>query len=216
MKIVGLRIEKYIGQAVEGHNCDFEYHDEEFERHILFGILEDKRKIQITLSASEGECGSGWCSASYGEMEVKEVKQFGGFNYIPIKELIVDDIEPDYEIATEEEYRNDVFNISECGGDCYYPSGYYDVNMELFKSTVRTKEKRPVWIFTGKSNVGKSFIASHTDLQVYETDRNESLPISITEDIIVLGNKYDFSEDDIKERIFGEYELCVVKFTIEN
>ena len=32
MKIIGLRIEKYIDKEVSGHNCDFEYNDAEFEK----------------------------------------------------------------------------------------------------------------------------------------------------------------------------------------
>ena len=35
MKIVGLRVEKYIGQEISGHNCDFEYTNAEFEKHII-------------------------------------------------------------------------------------------------------------------------------------------------------------------------------------
>ncbi len=232
MKIVGLRIEKYIDKAVSGHNCDFEYHDAEFEKHIICGVLSDNRKVEIELSHSEGECGSGWTTASWGHIKVTEVKRFNGYTHIPKEPIEIDDYLPtkDLDVLREMALRqgsnirplkgifendtdNKVFSISEYGGDNYYPSGGYSVNMELFKETVRAKNLRPVWIFKGKSNSGKSFLASKlNDLEVYETDSNEELPTSITASIIVLGNKYNYSIDDIKPKLFGEVEIQIVEF----
>jgi len=209
MKIVGLRIEKYIDKAISGHNCDFEYHDAEFEKHIICGVLSDNRKVEIELSHSEGECGSGWTTASWGHIKVTEVKRFNGYTHIPKEPIEIDDYLPTFENDTD----NKVFSISKYGGDNYYPSGGYSVNMELFKETVRAKNLRPVWIFKGKSNSGKSFLASKlNDLEVYETDSNEELPTSITASIIVLGNKYNYSIDDIKPKLFGEVEIQIVEF----
>ena len=156
MKIIGLRIEKYIDKEVSGHNCDFEYKDAEFEKHIICGILSDNRKVEIEMSVSEGECGSGWSTASWGNIKVTEVKKFNGYTHIPKEVLNVEDVEPNF----EGNISNDVFSIDEDGGCNYYPSGGYNVNMELFKETIRAKNLRPVWIFKGKSNSGKSFLAS--------------------------------------------------------
>jgi hypothetical protein len=222
MKIIGLRIEKYIGTEVTGQNCDFDYHDAEFERHILLGVLSDNRKVKITLWEEQGECGSGWCCASWGHMQVDEVTNFGGYTYISKKELIIDDIKPNASIedidsddSEDWNINNKVFNVSYCGGDCYYPGGSYNVDINLFTETSRHKDKRPVWIFKGESNSGKSFIASHLNkLSVYETDSSNILPDIIKEDVIVLGNKYKFAINDIKERIFGDCEICIVNFEI--
>lgn len=209
MKIIGLRIEKYIDKEISGHNCDFEFKDAEFEKHIICGVLDDNRKVEIELSHSEGECYSGWTTASWGHIKVTEVKKFNGYTFIPKKPLIVEDIEPNF----EGDISNDVFFVSDDGGDNYYPSGGYDVKMELFKETVRNKNLRPVWIFKGKSNSGKSFLASKlSELDVYETDSNSTLPESIVASVIVLGNKYDFSLEDVKSKIFGEVEIQVVDF----
>lgn len=213
MKIVGLKIEKYIGKSVSGHNCDFEYVDDEFERHILFGILSNDKKVRIELSTEDGVCGSGWTTASWGHIDVQEVTKFDGYTYKPKKNIVIDDIFP----HDEKEYiKNQVFSVSYDGGDSYYPSGGYHVDMDLFIKTDRHKDKRPVWIFTGESNSGKSFLSSHiTELNTYETDSNSVLPENITEDIIVLGNKYEFSIDDVRNKIYGEHELCIVSFEIE-
>lgn len=209
MKIIGLRIEKYIDKEVSGHNCDFEYKDAEFEKHIICGVLDDNRKVEIELSRSEGECYSGWTIASWGYIKVTEVKKFNGYTFIPKRPLTVDDIEPNF----KGDISNDVFTVSDDGGDNYYPSGGYNVEMKLFKKTVRSKNLRPVWIFTGKSNSGKSFLASKLNgLDVYETDSNKTLPESIVASVIVLGNKYNFNLEDVKTKIFGEAEIQIVDF----
>jgi hypothetical protein len=219
MRIIGLRIEKYIDKVVSGHNCDFKYEDSEFERHVICGVLDDNRKVEITLWQSEGECGSGWTTASFGHINVELVNKFGGYNYIPKTVLTVTDIEPDFDPSRysldnyTEGYSNDVFTISEYGGDTYYPCGFYNVNMNLFKVLPRVSELRPVWIFTGPSNIGKTFLASKlNDLGVYETDSSDILPDVITEEIIVLGNKYKFDIDEIKKRLFGDVEVRIVEF----
>ena len=209
MKIIGLRIEKYIDKEVSGHDCGFKYNDAEFEKHIICGVLSDNRKVEIELSHSEGECSSGWTTASWGHIKVTEVKRFNGYTHTPKEPIEIDDYFPNFENDTD----NKVFSISADGGDGYYPSGGYNVNMELFKETVRAKDLRPVWIFKGKSNSGKSFLASKlNDLEVYETDSNEQLPNSITASIVVLGNKYNYSIDDIKTKLFGEVEVQIVEF----
>lgn len=209
MKIIGLRIEKYIDKKISGHNCDFEYEDAEFEKHIICGVLEDNRKVEIELSHSEGECSSGWTTASWGNIKITEVKKFNGYTFIPKELLTIEDIEPNF----DGDISNNVFSVDYDGGDSYYPSGRYNVNMQLFKETIRNKNLRPVWIFKGKSNSGKSFLASKlNEIDVYETDSNEALPESIIASVIVLGNKYDFNLEDVKSKIFGEAEIQVVDF----
>lgn len=209
MKIIGLRIEKYIDKEISGHNCDFQYKDAEFEKHIICGVLDDNRKVEIELSHSEGECGSGWTTASWGNIKVTEAKKFNGYTFIPKEILNVEDIEPNF----DGDVSNAVFSVDCVGGDSYYPSGGYNVNMELFKETVRVKNSRPVWIFKGKSNSGKTFLASKlSEMEIYETDRSELLPESIVASVIVLGNKYDFKLEDVKSKIFGEVEIQIVEF----
>lgn len=209
MKIIGLRIEKYIDKEISGHNCDFTYTDAEFEKHIICGVLDDNRKVEIELRRSEDQCGSGWTTASYGHIQVVEVKKFNGYTHIPIGMLTIEDVEPGF----EGDISNKVFSVEYDGGDSYYPSGSYSIKMELFRPTIRAKEKRPVWIFKGKSNSGKSFVASKLkDLEVYETDSNEKLPDTITASVVVLGNKHRFSISEIKKRIVGKADVQVVDF----
>ena len=210
MKIIGIRIEKYIDKKVSGHNCDFQYNDAEFTKHIICAVHSDNRKLEIELSRFEGECGSGWCTASFANINITEVERFGGYSHIPKNILYIDDLEPGFSYDTS----NEVFNISQYGYDDYYPSGSYYVNMNLFNETSRNMNLRPVWIFKGGSNYGKSFIASKLkDIDVYETDSNDILPDSITSTVIILGNKYTFAIEDITEKLFGDVDVHIVDFT---
>lgn len=209
MKVIGLRIEKYIGQEVSGHNCSFEYSDCEKERHIILAILEDGSKVEITLYQEEGECYSGWTTASWGMFDMKKVENFSGYTHKCLYAENVDDL-----IEKVESYSCPLFNFSYDGGDSYYPSGYYDVDMEFFKENGRAKELRPTYIFKGNSGIGKSFLAnkiSQSGSIVFETDSVDSLPQNIMADVVVLGNKRDFSMQEISKRIFNS-EIIIVSF----
>lgn len=131
-KVIGLRVEKYLGTTCTGHNCDFEYEQEERDSHVLLlkGQLGDYK--ELTLKYEEGECGSGWCTASYGEFTVKDVETFAGKTHKPAGEFLVD-LDKLESTGLEDTYSCDVFTFSETGYDSYYPSGSYEVNMELFR-----------------------------------------------------------------------------------
>ena len=111
-----------------------------------------------------------------------------------------------------EQVRNEVFNFSIDGGCCYYPSGYYKVNEDLFTCLV-TETRRPVYIFRGASNLGKSHLASLTGKSVFETDsvkNAKELPETITADIIVVGNRWEVT--DITSRIYGDAKIINIDF----
>ncbi|MEG2786415.1 MAG: hypothetical protein RR942_01250 [Romboutsia sp.] len=209
LEVKALRVEKYARDTCEGHNCDFEYGRIIDDKHTLLTIdINTNKKYEIEFTYEEGECGSGWCTASWAYMKVKEVNNFRGYTHKPITKIYFNNF-----TGEEEEFDGELVSFSEDGGDAYYPHGYYEINMNLFKSNERYKNKRPVWIFKGKSTVGKSFIAGNLkDLNVYETDFMDHLPREIEEDIIVLGNKYSFSIEEIDSKILGEHELHIVDF----
>lgn len=210
MRIVGMRKEIYIGQSVSGSNCDFVYEDAEFTKHIICARLDDNTKIEIELSETEGESYSGWCTASYGNCEVRKVDSFI-FTHRPIKPILVKDIP----LGDIEDWNNEVFSISCDGGDNYYPSGYYNVNEELFVVSDRHKEQRMVWIVVGESALGKSYVTSRLNgLSVFETDSLEYEYIfdEIKEDVVVIGNRHDIKIDSVVEKLFGNPEVVIVEF----
>ena len=217
MKVVGLREEKYIGKKVSGHNCEFEYYDTELTRHTLCLLdVHTNKKYELTLSASYGECGSGWTTASFGQAIMVSVPKFNGFGYLPKdSELSIDLSDHARELYTDsyEGYDCGVFKFSADGGDSYYPSGYYAVNMELFNATARVKSKRPVFLFAGASGIGKSHLASKLEgMVVFETDSVESLPNTITADVVVLGNKHTFTIEELERCLGEDVELIKVTF----
>ena len=221
MKVIGLNIEKYIGKSVSGHNGDFDYQDADFERKIIYLEYEGGGKYEVVLFKEEGECGSGWCTASFGKVLVHEIEKFPAMMF-----KSTDKSEQDFELPVFTEYGcfnsvdNKFFSVSFDGGDNYYPSGGYSVNMEMFTTNGRgisSNEdiKRKVWIFKGKSGSGKTFLSDKIDLSKYETDCSENLPDELKEDIIVIGNKYKFKVKDIKKRIINsdDCEIIVVNFS---
>lgn len=132
-KVVGLRVEQYLGQTCRGHNCDFEYGLEERDKHIfLLKHTKTGEKVELTLSWEEDQCGSGWCTSTEAYYDWCIVDNFAGRNYTPVKELSLDICEEKLKDLYEDSFNCEVFKFSPTGGDSYYPSGWYTVDMDLF------------------------------------------------------------------------------------
>lgn len=198
------------------------------------------RKFTITLYEEGGWCYSGYTTASRGYMKVKEVNEFGPFTHMPkdnkpiklenayfdieeglcLEKVTVthddeDDEDDEYELY-DADIRNNVFAYSKDGGDEYYPSGWVDVNMDLFEQGKRAFEDRPVWIFAGESATGKSTLAYYlrNDKVVLETDslKDGKLPDKIWADVIVVGNKYNITVQDVAKHLPEGTEIVTVSF----
>lgn len=67
-----------------------------------------------------------------------------------------------------------------------------------------------ILIFYGPSNTGKSYIAHKyfDDNKIYETDQSDTLNILPYHEVIVLGNKYKFTLDQVINQINGDYQIC--------
>ena len=212
LKVHSLRIE---------HIRTYNDRDDDFEdnfKYILNCISENNLKYEVSLWTVYGDCPSGWCSASWGHCEVRRVDSFIGSTHKPIKDLSfeIETTEGDFE-DTIYNAENDVFYVDDDGDDCWYPSGGVGITEELFTETNRMMDKRPVWIFKGGSGLGKSYIAgiiANSDRMktIYETDAHEELGV-IEADIIVVGNKYDHSLEEIESKIKGEHEIIYVDFS---
>lgn len=212
LRVHSLRIEN----TMTYNNRDGEYEDNKI--YILNCISDCNKKYEVRLWTIYGDCYSGWCSASWGYGVIKAVDSFVGMTHRPVKELEFElDMNMDTATMDLPDMDNDIFGIDYEGGDSYYPGGYAKVDEELFEAINRNKEKRPVWIFKGESVLGKSYLAgiiANSDRMktVYETDAHESLD-KIHEDIIVIGNKYIYSVEEIEKYIEGEHETILVDFS---
>ena len=220
MKIIGMNVKKYIGQKVEGSCSSFSYENSEKIKYDIF-VQSKKKKFKVSIWDEEGVCGSGWTTASYGHIEVKEINSYPpmNFRYKNIKEIPIELSEAD----SGANYLNipEVFSVSYDGGDEYYPSGGISIEIDNFIpqrgfSSIESI-KRKVWIFEGDSGLGKSFLANLLNqggLTVYETDKYENLPKEISDDIIVIGNKQKFQENEIISVIsnLDNTEVIMVNF----
>lgn len=114
-------------QKCEGHNCDFTYSEVNEKVPVLLLETHDGQKYELTLWTDEGECGSGWCTATFGMCNLKRVDEFSEMSHSPIT--------PDEEIYfnSDEEIENKYFNYSSDGDDDYYPRGYVNVHMNEFE-----------------------------------------------------------------------------------
>lgn len=183
MKIVGLMLEKTTEND--------KYH---------FIIIQNSNRYLLTLENKE-------CDGNYiGTANIKANPKIP-FTHQPIEVKEYSDI--DIESISEKEIHNDMFD--------FYPGKRniptLSVNMNKFKATKRAKNKRQVYIVYGESGLGKSYVTSFLkDLSVYETDISESLPKTIKEDVIVIGNRSRFKVDDIISKIHGEFEPILIEF----
>ena len=219
LRVVGLTVEKFVNWDCTGHNCEFEYNDILDEKYVIHCVRVNGRTgkedghVDILLNTTYGECGSGYCTASWGNMKiVNRPERMPWTHRATCNTLYVDESIYDPDI---DEFHCDVFTYYGCGGDEYYPSGYVNVDMSLFEELPRHNGKRKVYIFSGESGIGKSSLACHAaspDFRVYETDSNPELPETIIADIVVIGNKYKFDIDDITDRLFEEPEVVFVDF----
>jgi hypothetical protein len=128
--VLGYYLEKYWGDSVSGHNCDFTYTPTICDKHHLFLEGFDDKIIQVSLWDREGECGSGWTTASFGEMLTQVVDAVPTNIVRPLDLSLC--IITNYANKNEGDINTNVFNISEYGGCMYYPSGSVDVSTELF------------------------------------------------------------------------------------
>ena len=212
-KVVGMKKHYYIGKNIDGHNCKFTYHDEEMVKYILCLVSENK-KYELSLYETFDQCYSGWTTASFGNAEIYLVSDFGALTHVPKKEAeeTIKIPRVNDELSLWSLYHCPFFKFSENGKDDYYPSGYVEVNEEMFEETKRGFKCHPVWIFMGQSNSGKSFLAHQLkEVSIFETDSHENLPEKIIEDVVVIGGKYPHTLENVKSRIMGE--AVVVNFS---
>ena len=240
--VVGMRVEKFIGTQAAADNCDTEEcNDEKFILFCSVKLPYGYRKFTITLYNSRGWCFSGYTTASWGYMKVKEVDEFGPMTHLPkdnkpikLENAYLDkrneticfdkvtdstkneDDEDGIDDWYDADISNNVFSYSENGNDEYYPAGYVNVNMDLFTEGKRAFNDRPVWIFYGDSASGKSTLGYYLSENkvVLETDSLEEskLPDKIWADIIVVGNKYNITVQDIAPHLPEGTEIVSVNF----
>ena len=128
--VVGAYPFKYIGTTVTGHNCDFEY-KKEVRQGYKICLTKDNEDYTISLTVEEGECFSGWCTASRGHSSCDKKDTKDKITLLPKKGPLLVEFDDGYN-----DVDNELFTVSYNGGDSYYPSGYADLNMDNWKPKV--------------------------------------------------------------------------------
>lgn len=184
MYIYGIRLEFFAD--IIGTNKD-----------VIFLLKENKKHLEYSLKSNKFRIVQGFIAPNY----ICKYKKEFCFDILskglPFKNDLISFKKDSYDIIL-----NDEISIN---------SKFF----KLAKKNDRVLEKRPVWIFKGDSGLGKSYISSYLVefKSIYETDSSETLPNVIYDDIIVLGNKYNFSEEDIVSRLYGDVEVIKVNFS---
>lgn len=201
-------MEKLIGLRINIIPCKFnqEYNGETIKEYEFITKDSDGIILGHKYVIEEGMCGSGYCSASWIHEKTETLKEVGSLHYLP-------KIDMEFNDSTNHYNGNDLYIIYE--NDCnYYPSANIEIKFENWRWTERSKEKKPLYVFIGESGIGKSFIASNTNLKVFESDSNVNSIYGlnpndyINYDIVVIGNK---QLDIIKDL---EYYLATVDLEI--
>ena len=121
-KLLGLTYVTYLQTTCDGHNCDFTYDEMETQVPLIYmKSLENDKIYTLKLTVDEGECGSGWCLATFMDYELNKVSQMEICEYLPL-----DDATIEFSGGCEN-FDCSYFEFSKYGGDEYYPSGYYSV-----------------------------------------------------------------------------------------
>ena len=121
--LLGLSTYGYTDKSCSDDTCKFKYTDDIFTGSILY-CKKGGRCVKIQLTRSEGECGSGWCKATFGHLKISyQTYSRDAFEYVP------NDSNAKFNLDTPSKY----FYFSEYGYDEYYPTGGYKIHYEYFK-----------------------------------------------------------------------------------
>lgn len=224
-EVIGMRKELAFQEDLD---INWEPEQNEHEIYSIFARMVDdhlRAMFKIKLYESYGPCGSGYCMASWGHMEITcfdpKHNPVGPLTHNPKKPIFfeakydpsdfsfssVDESEDNWDSWEEVEKFGDVFSVSFNGGDSYYPRGGVWVNEDLFYKLPRAMGERPVWvwIFYGNSGLGKSTIAMNYEYGVFETDSVDELPETIYANIVVFGNRSGFTVEDVIKHLYSEF-----------
>ena len=122
-----------------------------------------------------------------------------------LSESLPDEITSDIVIVGEQQFFSVEEILSHCKGD----NEYIFVRFTMYKNNDSTKN---IYLFTGSSNMGKSYLSHNTDFSVYETDSSPILP-EISNEIVTIGKKYSFDNDSIISKFTGINNYISVDFS---
>ena len=215
--VLGMRIIDFKNDRLEGSNMNFKSENFTDRKYQIVCLDQETSEFyQMDCKTTHGMCGSGWTTASWGDIKATKVDIVGPLHYVPKESTALDTIQPSWSM------ENELFSFSENGGCDYYPSGSFTINLEGWRATGRKPSKPMIHIFYGDNGSGKSTIASLTENKVIESDSFESSnafidSLEITKPlddvIIVIGGKHKIELDTVASLLEENNTVVKVNFS---
>lgn len=220
-QVIGMRVVSFTNQRP----CSMEEQLENFnDRKYEIVMIETETSQLFTLTGftTHGWCGSGYSTATWGKLLLKEAEIIGSLHYTPINYIEVDEYDIQYHTI-----ENALFYFSKSGMDECYPSGKFEIKLNGWRATGRLPSKEMIHIFYGESCTGKSTLAEmlgqklviESDGFYYENDfysRLKRLPHQDEEvkidKVIVIGNKLKIDLKTVKNILKDHYTIVMVNF----
>jgi hypothetical protein len=105
--------------------------------------------------------------------------------------------------------KNDIEFIHNLKKNIIGNNEFIYVSFDLY---YEVKNTEITWILYGASGLGKSYLTDHLK-SVYETDSAPTLPQKITKSIIVIGNKYYYTIDQVILHLNSDTTIVTVYFS---
>ena len=193
--------------------------------HLYLKDLETNDIYDFSFWTEDGWCGSGYTTATWGCYEFtkcvnKHVPMMFNYVYAKPDKTVLMDIDDNGRLAMDcdvcDSLGNPIISVDYDGGDGYYPCGSIGFDETCFRKVRETDEvRRKVFIFTGPSGIGKSYLTSNligeNDGDLFDTDEQEIKDdTTITATYIVIGQKRPCAIDDVVKHIYDHESTDVV------
>lgn len=198
--------------------------------HLYLKDLETNDIYDFSFWTEDGWCGSGYTTATWGCYEFtkcvnKHVPMIFNYVYTKPDKTVLLDIDDNGRLAIDldvcDSFGNPIISVDYDGGDSYYPCGGIGFDETYFRKVRGTDEvRRKVFIFTGPSGIGKSYLTANliggNDYDLFDTDEQEIKDnTTITATYIVIGQKRPYPIDDVVKHVYDHEDTDVVVVNME-
>lgn len=236
--VIGMAQEVIMAQVPGEESCDMVDGTMDVY-HLYLKDLETNDIYDFSFWTDDGWCGSGYTTASWGCYEFtkcvnKHIPMMFNYVYAKPDKTVLLDVDSDGELLADldkdvwgdvthvyDSFGNPIISVNDDGGDSYYPCGGISIDETYFRKVRGTDEvQRKVFIFTGPSGIGKSYLTANligeNDDDLFDTDEQEiKKDTTITATYIVIGQKRPYPIDDVVKHIYDHEFTDIVVVSME-
>ena len=107
-EVVGLRLEKIVADQT-GYD-EYETEPCVTDKYVLLFKDSCNNKFELSLYEDSGWCGSGYCGASFGHIDVVELNEFLGYTHKPKKKITHLEFDNILDLNSEYDMKTPCFN----------------------------------------------------------------------------------------------------------